>query len=172
MPDHSNRQQTQLFTPTVEERARAMHQEIDELGRRLHTLIEEVAEAHRAEDTKEEAVLIRPRDLKRLLDLASQSTDLVGRARLAWNPEDAILREWRDGFNNRLLADVAAQDDLSFADCARVLDKIYGDSDDCLPEVAGAALVRAWIRSDGPYTLSGGEDRIHRMAVTGSTGAT
>lgn len=152
--------QTQLFVPSPDERATALHQEIDDLSRRLHTIVDEAADAQRLEDEEgEELVPIRRSELRLLLDLASQSPDLVGRSGFAWDRNDPVWHEMGEEFSRRLLADLASRVDLSYSDFTRILGKIYGDDPDDLddsevelPEAVGATLVRAWSRSDRGYS--------------------
>jgi hypothetical protein len=95
--------------------------------------------------------------LQRLLELASESRDLVARSALRWDDEDPIWSDLGDAFRQRVLDDLAARDDLSLSDCVGVIENLVDpddlDEDDyVLGRELSVALVRASLRNGGLET--------------------
>lgn len=106
-------------------------------------------------DNDDRTTSISARTLGMLLDLASQSPDLTARASLRWDDKDPLWGELGPRFRQKVLDDLSARDDLSVAECERVIEALV-DEDDlddeefALDAQTSVALVRAWLSSGRP----------------------
>lgn len=123
----------------------AMHRDIQRLCDQLHGLVE--AAAAQLDGPQEEVITLSVKQYERLLELAGQSPDLVGRAELTFDREEPDWRARREAFQEKVLDDLAAREDLDYDDFCSVLDAIEELDETEVPARVAPAMLRAWLRS-------------------------
>ncbi|MDO9017369.1 MAG: hypothetical protein Q8S73_43265 [Deltaproteobacteria bacterium] len=127
----------------------ALHGDIQRLCDQLHGLVENAAVL--AGGTRDGGISIPLDEYEDLLKLASGSRDLLARSQVAFDDCQPGWRTRRRDFQNRILDDLAARDDLNYSMFCAILDNLDSLDGPAVPAVVGPAMLRAWIRT-GDYS--------------------